>query len=371
MLPRHVYVHVPFCGRRCSYCDFAIAVRPRVPTAEYVDCLRAELDLRFPEPQAEPVDTVYLGGGTPSRLDAAGLETVLQAVAARFPPAPNAEVTVEANPEDVSSRAVDAWRAAGVNRVSLGAQSFETPVLEWMHRTHTAEAIGLAARALRDGGIENWSLDLIFALPPSLPRSWEADLERALALQPPHVSLYGLTIESATPLGRWRDRGNIVEAGEERYEREYLTAHRTLTAAGYEHYEVSNFARPAAASRHNRGYWTGASYVGLGPAAHGFDGTARRWNDPAYASWSRRVRAGLDPVAGSETLTEENRLAERVYLGLRTSAGLEIAGREAALVALWRDAGWAMIDGSVLRLSAEGWLRLDSLAASLTDVRSR
>jgi oxygen-independent coproporphyrinogen-3 oxidase len=369
--PAHIYVHVPFCARRCSYCDFAIAVRRRVPTDEYVASLRRELAVRAPTRSHAAVESIYLGGGTPSLLGPDGIGRVIELVADRYPPMAAAEVTIEANPDDVDRTAVAAWRAAGVNRVSLGVQSFSDRALSWMHRSHDAATAVRAAGEIRNGGITNWSLDLIFSLPAELERSWERDVAMAVDLQPSHVSLYGLTIEQHTPIARWRERGRVVEAPEETYEREYLHAHDALAAAGYEHYEVSNFSKPGARSRHNSGYWNGASYVGLGPAAHGFDGVQRRWNEREYAAWVRRLCAGDDPVAGTEVLSAENQSSEQVYLGLRTTNGLVLDDDEAGHVQRWIDAGWAGLDGGRLRLTPSGWLRLDALAASLTMLRSR
>ncbi|HTK50984.1 MAG TPA: radical SAM family heme chaperone HemW [Gemmatimonadaceae bacterium] len=371
MPPRHVYVHVPFCARRCSYCDFAIAVRSRVPSDEYVTAVASELDVRALGAPPSSVHTIYLGGGTPSRLGPDGVARLIEVVANRFPPAADAEITLEANPDDIDASSVAAWRAAGVNRISLGVQSFDDRALEWMHRTHDSRRVTTAANTLREAGLENWSLDLIFALPASLERDWSHDLESAIALAPPHISLYGLTVEPHTPIARWRDRGAIVEGTEDAYEAEYLRADQELIAAGYAHYEVSNFGRLGQWSRHNRGYWSGASYVGLGPAAHGFDGTARRWNEREYSGWLRALRTGADPVSGSETLTDENRIDEEVYLGLRTTDGLPIRPEERDVIRPWIDAGWATLHGDRLCLSATGWLRLDTLATSLTTIRSR
>jgi oxygen-independent coproporphyrinogen-3 oxidase len=366
-----VYVHVPFCARRCSYCDFAIAVRSRVPADEYVAAVASELEVRALGSPATSVDTIYLGGGTPSRLGPDGVGRLIDVVATRFPPAAGAEITLEANPDDIDPVAVAAWRAAGVNRVSLGVQSFDDRALAWMHRTHDSRRVIAAADTLREAGIENWSLDLIFALPAALERDWARDLQSAVSLAPPHISLYGLTVEPHTLIARWRDRGDSVEGTEDAYEAEYLRAHAELSAAGYVHYEVSNFGRPGMWSRHNRGYWTSASYVGLGPAAHGFDGTIRRWNEREYAAWLRILSAGADPVGGSESLTAENRIAEEVYLGLRTTDGLPVRHEERDVIRAWIDAGWATLAGDRLCLSATGWLRLDALAASLTTIRSR
>lgn len=372
--PRHAYVHVPFCARRCSYCDFAIAVRRDVPGAEYLGALERELGLRFgPATRGDDweLDTLYFGGGTPTRLGARDLAAAVTLVRRHARLAPGAEVTVEANPEDIVPGMVASLVAAGVNRLSIGAQSFDDRALEWMHRVHAAGRVGEAVALARAEGIDNISLDLIFALPTVLDRSWERDVEAALALEPRHLSLYGLTVEPATPLGRWAARGLAEEAPEERYEAEFLRASALVTAGGFEHYEVSNFARAGARSRHNSSYWSGVAYAGLGPSAHEFDGSTRRWNVAAYVAWLRRLREGTDPVAGSELLTAANRTAETVYLGLRTSDGLDLLPGEAESVAPWVAAGWGSLASGRLRLTPLGWLRLDALATSLTTWRSR
>lgn len=372
MPPRHVYVHVPFCARRCSYCDFSIAVRRVVPVGDYVDGVRRELARRYPERGDWPVDTLYFGGGTPSRLGGDGVRRLVDVLRERVRLVDGAEVTLEANPEDVTPAALAAWREAGVNRLSLGGQSFDEGVLRWMHRGHDAAAVPRSVAMARDAGIASVSFDLIFALPEALGRDWARDLELAVGLAPSHLSLYGLTVEPGTPLGRWAERGEAREAPEERYEGEFLLAHERLAAAGYDHYEVSNFAGAAGPSRHNSAYWRGVAYAGLGPSAHEFDGAVRRWNLAPYAAWLARLRQGDDPGEGHELLTPENRVAEQVYLGLRTTDGLELTrDAERERVVPWIEAGWATLDGGRLRLTPRGWLRLDSLAADLTVIRSR
>ena len=369
----HLYVHVPFCSRRCSYCDFAIAVRRDVPVQEYLGALAAELELRLAVPRNGAFKTVYLGGGTPSKLGFEGVTALLGMLrsAAGFGLEADAEITIEANPEDVSGESVRAWMAAGVNRLSLGAQSFDNRVLEWMHRTHDGQDVGRAVSSARDNGLADISLDLIFALPSDLERDWGADLRQALDLRVEHVSLYGLTVEPRSPLGRWTARGEVSEAPEERYAEEFLQAHETLGGAGFEHYEVSNFARSGRRSRHNSSYWRRVPYLGLGPSAHSYDGAARRWNAREYRDWLTRVTGGHDPVEGTEILSPENELSERVYLGLRTMEGLAVADTDAATVEIWVRAGWARQSAGRVVLTAEGWLRLDGLAAALTAIRSR
>jgi len=364
----HLYVHVPFCARRCSYCDFAIAVRREVPSGRFVEAALAEWTQRRREsPVSEwtTLHTLYLGGGTPSRLAPDALGELLDRLSADLPLAAGAEVTLEANPDDVSEAAVDAWRRAGVNRVSLGVQSHDPAVLAWMHRTHRVEQVPAAIAMLRDGGIDNLSLDLIFALPAELERDWTADLERTLALAPDHISLYGLTIEPASPLGRWLARGEVVPSSDDRYAAEYLEAHRQLVAAGFEHYEVSNAARPGRRASHNSAYWTGAEFLGIGPGAHSFIGGARSWNLREWAAWQRVLAEGGDPREAAEPLSAAQRRLESIYLGLRTTGGLPGAELPESTVATWLEAGWAERIGDRIRLTVEGWLRLDALVAGV------
>ncbi len=375
MTARHVYVHVPFCARRCTYCDFSIAVRKTTPVREYLDALEREAS--HAEVPRKP-STIYLGGGTPSRLGGEGIARLAGIILGRSLPLSNSptlppvveEFTIEANPDDVTPKTARAWIAAGVNRVSLGAQSFDEHVLEWMHRTHDVPAISAALRTLRAAGIANVSLDLIFALPEQLERDWRADLEQAIALEPDHVSLYGLTIEQGTPLARQIARADIAAAPDKRWEEEYLLAHERLGEAGFRFYELSNAARSGCEAVHNRAYWTLAPYLGLGPSAHSFDGTSRWWNEAAYARWRRLLGEGQSPVAGREILSEAQREMERLYLGLRTADGVGLAGPEAGklrgVADAWTRAGWAVREpGERIRLTPQGWLRLDELVASI------
>lgn len=344
---------------------------------KYVESILAEVRSRGVRIAPGDLKTLYLGGGTPSLLGSAGIQDLLR----RFGEATGVgdfstsvwkkfELTLEANPEDITSDAVRVWRSAGVNRVSLGVQSFDTGVLRWMHRAHDAAGTAEAVRVLRDGGIADLSLDLIAGVPEMLGRDWDRDIDLALALEPTHLSVYGLTVEPHTPLGRWAARGKVREAPEERHAAEFLRAHDRLTGAGYDHYEVSNYSLPSHRARHNSAYWTRVPYLGLGPSAHGFDGAVRRWNLAPYAAWTEA--AGRDPVDGSERLGGEERAAEEVYLGLRTMDGLSIHQNDNKTVTPWINQGWAVLGSAGrLRLTPEGWLRLDALAAALTAARSR
>lgn len=366
----HFYVHVPFCGRRCSYCDFAIAVRRETPSAEFRDAILAEWALWQADPRIssdDPLRTLYFGGGTPSRLEPDVVAELIGALAAGRGSPDNIEITLEVNPEDVTPARAAAWGAAGINRISLGVQSFDPAVLAWMHRTHSVSQVEEALTHLRGAGLVNISVDLIYAVPDHLDRDWERDLDQALALAPTHLSLYGLTFEARTALDRWRLRGEVRPSTDDRAAGEYLRAHAALVSSGFDHYEVSNAALPGYQSRHNRAYWSRAPYLGLGPSAHSAIGPDRWWNTREWTEYQRRSGAGEPLVAGRETLDAAAIRLESLYLGLRTTEGLVTALLPGPTRRDWRDAGWAIEESGRLRLTPEGWLRLDALVAAVPD----
>jgi oxygen-independent coproporphyrinogen-3 oxidase len=363
----HIYVHVPFCARRCSYCDFATAVRRETPNAQFVEAIGREWHGWIKQEGASPdrtIATLYFGGGTPSRLQPSSIAQIVDLLTPDCALEPGAEVTLEANPDDVTPERAAAWHAAGVNRVSLGVQSHDPAVLAWMHRTHRAEQVPGAVAALRAAGIVNISIDLIFALPADLRRDWTMDLECTIALEPMHISWYGLTVEPHTPLFRWTERGTAATAPDERYADEYLEAHRRITNAGFEHYEVSNAGRPGFRARHNSVYWSGADYLGLGPSAHALERGSRRWNVREWADYQARSARGESVVGGTESPGADARALERCYLDLRTVAGLAAAEMPAGTRDTWFREGWAVPVGGRVRLTAEGWLRLDALVGA-------
>ncbi len=369
---KHIYIHVPFCARRCVYCDFAIAVRRQIPAAGYVKAVLEEYDFRRSSGRWDEaaLETIYLGGGTPSLLPAEQLSELIDHLRdAEASGASLREITLEANPENVNETAARAWVDAGVNRVSLGAQSFDDRILDWMHRTHDSGQTRSAVRALRVAGVDSVSLDLIIALPFELRHNVAGDLRQTLDLEPDHLSVYGLTVEPRTALARWVSRSAVIPAADADYERDFLVADEILTGAGYEHYEVSNYAKPGRRSLHNSAYWNGSKYAGLGPSAHSFDGMERRWNVAPWARYEREMNETGNPVEGMETLSSSQASLERLYLGLRVRDGIprkEIGALDRNLVSRAEDAGWAVSTGSHWRLTVSGWLRLDEIVAALT-----
>jgi oxygen-independent coproporphyrinogen III oxidase len=371
MIPRSLYIHVPFCARRCSYCDFAVEALRDPPVGEWLDSIIRELELtaqreRWSTPLG--LDTLYVGGGTPSLLGRRVMSEMLERLAPYAELKAGAEWTCEANPESFTQELAHDWKAAGVNRISLGAQSFQDETLRWMGRLHGADGPERALGFAREAGFDNVSLDLIFGLPERLNRDWEADLEKMIELGPEHVSLYGLTAEAAAPLGRWVQEGREKLASEDRYADEYLLAHRLLTEAGYEHYEVSNFGRAGRRSRHNFVYWTGAPYAALGPGAHSYFPPMRRGNLRSWYAYRDALAAGELPFDVEERIDPGANEMERLWLGLRTSIGLDprvlSAGQQARLER-WIENGLAQGQKGLVRLTCTGWLLLDELTVDL------
>ncbi len=367
----NIYVHAPFCARRCCYCDFAVEVDRSPAGSRWLAAIRKEFDTvqaSGEAPLAPVLDTLYVGGGTPSLLgprfiaglaDVAGRERLAN---------PALEWTVEANPESFRERTAAEWAAAGVNRVSFGVQSFDPGALKWMGRLHSPADAKTAVENARAAGVANLSVDLIFGLPDNVPRSWEDDVGRALDLAVPHISLYGLTVEKGTPLHRAVSEGRAPMPAGGRYREEYLFAAETLAKAGYEHYEVSNFALPGFVSRHNRACWVGAPYLGLGNGAHSCFRGRRWWNERDWAAYAALVEESGRAVAGEETPGPEQIRLETLWLGLRTVEGLETAklGRsDRSAVRRWEAAGWALRSEGRTRLTPRGWLILDELTLEL------
>ena len=366
-----MYVHAPFCARRCCYCDFAVEVDRNPVGSRWLAVIGKEFDTlcRSGEAPLAPVlDTLYVGGGTPSLLEPRFIAGLAGVIGHGRLANPGLEWTVEANPESFRERTAAEWAVAGVNRISFGVQSFDPGALKWMGRLHSpADAKAAVARA-RAAGVANLSVDLIFGLPDNVPRSWADDVARALEFAVPHISLYGLTVETGTPLHRAASEGRAPMPAGDRYRDEYLFAAETLANAGYEHYEVSNFALPGFASRHNRACWRGAPYLGLGNGAHSCYGAHRWWNERDWAAYAKRVDESGRAVAGEEALSAGQVRLEALWLGLRTAEGLEEAEMGSSArptLRRWEAARWATRSSGRTRLTPEGWLILDDLTLEL------
>ena len=317
-----LYVHIPFCLQKCPYCDF-FSVTDRALIPRFVDALCAEMQIKR---YGAPVfDTLYMGGGTPSLLDAKFVDKIIGSARASFTIRPGAEITLEVNPGTVDIRRLADYRSAGVNRLNIGIQSFEDRSLEFLGRIHSARQGRQAVAWAQQAGFEHLGLDLIYGLPEQTREGWQTDLRQAVELGPEHLSCYLLTIEPGTPMAEDLGRGRFDVLPEVAVAGLFETTQSLLHAGGYIQYEISNFARTESAmSRHNRKYWTFAPYDGLGPAAHSFRSPTRWWNHRSLDPYLQDIENGRAPVAGKEVLGREQRIIEMIYLGLRTAEGVDI-----------------------------------------------
>jgi oxygen-independent coproporphyrinogen-3 oxidase len=376
--PRAAYVHVPFCRHRCGYCDFAVVAGRDDLVDRYLGAIGQELGRL---PAALDLDTLYVGGGTPSHLGAEGLRRLWGAFAGRLAPVAGAEVTIEANPADVDAALVAAAVACGVSRVSLGAQSLSARTLAALDRDHTPEQVRRAVALLLSAGLAV-NIDVMTAAPGQSLAEVERDLDDVLALGVHHVSVYCLTWERGTRFIGLLNRGVLERAEEDLERRMFEGAIERLEAGGFEHYEVSNFARPGHRCRHNERYWDCRPWEAFGPGAARFDGRTRTTNHRSPFTWMQRVAAGLDPAADHDRMTAEGAARERIVVGLRRRDGIvrEAFQRESGLsfddlagdlVRGWVANGWAADDGARIRLTRSGLLLSDSLWEGVLGDRPR
>ncbi len=322
MEPRSAYVHVPFCAHHCGYCNFTVVAGRGDLIDEFLQAVERELALLS---KVHEVDTLYFGGGTPTQLSGEQFRRLFRSVAERCRPAGDGEITVEANPADVSIEKLRMLAALGVNRISLGAQSFRDEHLKLLERDHRGEDIAQSVQMARDCGIDSVAIDLIFAVPGQTLDDWRRDLDAALAVGPNHVSTYGLTFERGTTFYGRLQSGNLIESPDEMQREMYEAAIETLASAGFEHYEISNFALPGRHSRHNEVYWTGRPYLAFGPGAARFINGRRETNHRSVTKYLQRIANGQSPVAESETLAPEDAARERLVFGLRRLEGVSLA----------------------------------------------
>ncbi|HEV2309855.1 MAG TPA: radical SAM family heme chaperone HemW, partial [Acidimicrobiia bacterium] len=333
--PLGVYVHVPFCATRCDYCDFATWTDRGELIDEYVAACVSDVEGRVVRGELGQASTVFFGGGTPSLLDADALARILDAIPRR----PDAEVTVECNPDSVDLAKLRSYQRSGVNRCSFGAQSMRPHVLAALGRTHDPSGVARALDAARRAGIERLNVDLIYGGAGETLDDWSATLDAALALGPTHVSAYALTVEPGTPLGARVAAGECRAPDDDAQAEKYELADDRLTAAGYGWYEISNWARPGDECRHHLLYWAQGDYLGIGCAAHGHAAGTRTWNVRRPERYIERIRAGATPVAGAERLDDATRADEALGLALRTRAGAPVPAGAQAAVAELVDAG--------------------------------
>ena len=368
-----LYLHIPFCRRKCPYCDFYSEVACDAATQEYPDLLKRHLAWATEQGWSGPVDSIYFGGGTPSLLTPAAIADILQAVKQTLGQTTEAEITIEANPGTVSQQSLTGYRRAGVNRLSFGLQSCNDNHLVHLGRLHDRQEGLNAFHWARSAGFDNISLDLMFSLPGQTTAELEEDLRSYLELAPEHLSCYGLTAEPETPFQQQLAAGTLSLPDEEFYADAFMLVHEQLTSAGYEHYEIANYARDGYTSRHNLGYWQRRPYLGIGAGAHSFQNLqwGSRWEVAAdLAAYRQALHDQQEPMTFLETFDRKSALSETIYLALRTSQGITDAElqdrfgctlREAFPEAVTASRQWLVNDDGRWTLTPAGWLLFDRL----------
>ncbi len=366
-----LYIHYPFCLSRCPYCGFASSVLDEERASRYHMSLKAELSMRAGEKpwRGNRLRSMYLGGGTPTLMSPEYLEELLDDIREAFVCPPEIEITIETNPGTCTGDYLAAFRKAGVNRLSIGAQSFHDDELRVLGRTHSPGDIRTTIRQARQAGFNNLSLDLIYGIPGQSVNSFIDSVKQALDLEPQHLSTYSLTIEEGTEFERMVKSNQMPAPDPDLAAEQYIALCDVIRRSGFEHYELTNFARPGFRSEHNVTYWRRIPYLGLGVSAHSFNGRLRTWNPRDIDEYINRLAEGKGPQEGGESLSSVEELEEQVYLGLRTSDGIEletireICGSETVQDLL--RSGFLVINGGRLQMVEERWLMLDEIVLKL------
>ncbi|MCT1531670.1 radical SAM family heme chaperone HemW [Sphingobacterium daejeonense] len=315
------YFHIPFCKQSCHYCDFHFSTSLKYKE-ELLDAMLKEIELRASYLEDNKVESLYFGGGTPSILEAKEIDQLIGQVAKYFEISSGAEITLEANPDDLDKKKVQDLRNTEINRFSIGIQSFYEEDLIWMNRAHNSEEARSSIMRVQDAGFENITCDLIYGFPLLTNTKWKGNMQQLIDLDVPHISSYSMTVEKKTALAHMINKGNTPTLNEEQSAEQMLMLIDTLTSSGYEHYEISNFAKPDRYARHNSNYWKGKSYLGIGPSAHSFNGNSRSWNIANNALYIKGILAKELPLE-TEQLSKNHRFNEYVMTSLRTKWGID------------------------------------------------
>lgn len=325
-----IYLHIPFCKQACYYCNFHFSTSLKLKD-EFVKALLLEIELRNKIPGSkisiidpgEIIETIYFGGGTPSLLSQSDLDIIISAIKKNYTIADNAEITLEANPDDITFEKLTQWKNAGINRLSIGIQSFIERDLKWMNRVHNARQALNCIHLARKSGFNNFSIDLIFGTPGLTDEEWEKNIQTVIDRQVPHISTYALTVESKTALQKMISLKKKEDVNTDVQANQYQILMKMMRDAGYEHYEISNFAKPDFRSRHNSSYWEGKKYIGLGPSAHSYNGNERMWNQANNHTYIQSLQEGTLPFE-EESLNQNQQLEEYIMTSLRTMEGMDL-----------------------------------------------
>ncbi len=368
-----IYLHIPFCKQACHYCNFHFTTSLHQKN-ELVAALVMEIQMQKDFFPGETINTIYFGGGTPSLLLIDDCRLLIDAIHQNFNVAFDAEITLEANPDDIDAEKLSGWKQSGINRLSIGVQSFYEEELKWMNRAHTAEQ-AMANLQLAMAAFANITIDLIYGSALLTDEMWEQNVKTDIKYGIPHLSCYALTVEEKTPLHKLMRLNNTKPVDTDKQASQFLLLMQWLRGAGYEHYEVSNFAKPGFRSRHNSSYWKGDQYLGIGPSAHSFNGYTRQWNVANNQQYISSIMAGILPNE-SEVLTQANQLNEYIMISLRTKEGMDLQAIEkkwgAEKLAVIKKQlrpnlqnGLTIQNGSLVQLTDVGFLKADGIASDL------
>ncbi|MFT4023913.1 MAG: radical SAM family heme chaperone HemW [Flavihumibacter sp.] len=369
-----LYLHIPFCRKACHYCNFHFSTRLQYKN-DVIAAILKEIERESHRLEGQTAETIYFGGGTPSLLAQHEIGRLFAHIHAHFAVAPGAEITLEANPDDIEDRLLEHWKSLGINRLSIGIQSFREEDLRWMNRAHSAAQAAVAVQKAKAAGFTDFSLDLIYGIPGLSDEAWAENISKALAQGINHLSAYALTVEPKTALDTLIRKKRLPDTDPGQTADQFLQLADSLENAGWEQYEISNFCVPGHRSRHNSNYWAGIPYLGLGPGAHSYDGRTRRWNISNNALYVAALEKN-QPVSEEEVLTNDNRFNEYIMTGLRRREGInlqkitELAGEAAAETLLkeaqlYLQAGSLKHEGDHLQLTRKGKLFADGIAAAL------
>jgi oxygen-independent coproporphyrinogen-3 oxidase len=370
-----IYIHIPFCKQACTYCNFHFSTSLRNKD-DLIRALLKELEWQKNFLEGESVATIYFGGGTPSLLPVTDCQLILEKIYKIFTLQTDAEITLEANPDDISKEKLSGWKAIGINRLSIGIQSFFEEELQWMNRAHNVQQSYQCMELCQASGFNNLSIDLIYGSPLLTDEMWEQNVSAAVQFNIPHLSCYALTVEEKTPLHKKIALHQTENIDADKQARQFLLLMKWLRESGYEHYEVSNFAKPGFRSRHNSSYWKGGKYLGAGPSAHSYNGILRKWNIANNSSYINNIINKGIAVSESEILTPEQQLNEYIMIALRTSEGMDLerikkdwgAEKVTAMekkLTVFKNYGLITQNNSVVCLTDDGMLMADGIAADL------
>lgn len=368
-----IYIHIPFCRKACHYCNFHFSTSLQ-KAPEVLKSIEKEMEIRSEELKEE-INTIYFGGGTPSLIESEAIASMLNQAKKYFKIAPDAEITLEANPDDINIQKAKSWKSIGINRFSLGIQSFADENLQWMNRAHNAVQSFAAIDTIRNAGFENFSIDLIYGTPGQTKEGWIKDVETALKLNIPHLSCYALTVEEKTALHTLIQKGEKQEVNQDEQAERFNVLMELTAEAEYHHYEISNLALPGFESKHNSSYWEGISYIGFGPSAHSYDGKKRKWNIANNIKYVEAIAKQILPLE-EETLSQNDKLNEYTMTSIRRSKGIEKnrliqLGGESRLPEIQKmiqpylESNKVVEDEKGWRLTNEGKFHADGIAAAL------